>query len=186
VTATVTRAVNGRAPKIAKRGIILHVGCGPHVQPGAVGLDTVPGSDIRHDPYRLPWPVEDSSVLTILATHVVARVNPAGGGFIRWMNECWRVLQPDRQLAIVTAAAGTMRYWAGPANCNPVTHQTFWHFDPEVKVPDGDYQTLYEIHEPAPWKIGQVFFVKERPLEVLLTKRKDLPEYHVDGKVHWR
>src|ERR1700761_3931223 len=92
-----------------KSGIMLDIGCGASKQPGFVGMDHQPldGVDVVHGWNDFPWPFEDESVLTIVASHVVEHVNPADGHFLKWMDECWRILKPEGQMAIVTPYAGS-------------------------------------------------------------------------------
>ena len=144
-----------------KAGYVLDIGCGPGKQPGAVGMDIRPGPgvDVVHDWNRFPWPFNDESTLTIIASNVVEHVNPADGGFLRFMDECWRILKPGRQMAIVTPYAGSPAYYSDPTHCNPCNHMTWWYFDPDIKAPQaGGNGTLYQIYEPAPWRIESMFY----------------------------
>jgi hypothetical protein len=76
-------------------GIRLDVGCGANKQEGFVGMDAraLDGVDIVHNWNDYPWPLPDGCVLTAVASHVVEHVNPADGGFLRWMDELWRVMR---------------------------------------------------------------------------------------------
>ena len=134
---------NGRTKRLsprkiveARRGIILDVGCGDAESkyPGAVGMDKqdLPGVDVVHDWNDFPWPFEDGSVLTIIASHVVEHVSPIDGHFLDWMNEAWRVLRVGGQMAIV-CPYGTNAYWAqDPTHCNAVTERTWWYFSEHI------------------------------------------------------
>src|ERR1700748_2450384 len=99
---------------------MLDIGWGESFQQGFVGMDHQPldGVDVVHSWNEFPWPFEDESVLTIVASHVLEHVNPADGHFLRWMDEAWRILKPDRQLAAVLPYAGSPGYWQDPTHCN--------------------------------------------------------------------
>lgn len=151
----------------AKRGILLDIGCGESKQPGFVGMDHQPleGVDVVHSWNKFPWPFEDESVLTIVASHVVEHVNPADGHFLDWMNECWRVLKPEGQLALVTPYAGSPGYWQDPTHCNPCNEATWYYFDP------GHPSEFFRFYRPRPWAIEMNTWHQNGNLEVVLRKR---------------
>lgn len=151
----------------AKRGIVLDVGCGEHKQPGAVGMDhqALDGVDVVHSWDEFPWPFEDESVLTIIASHVVEHVNPVNGHFLNWMNECWRILKPEGQLAITTPYAGSRGYWQDPTHCNPCSEATWFYFDPDHA------SQFWTFYKPKPWIIQVNVFHANGNSEVVLRKR---------------
>ena len=123
--------------------------------------------DVRHNYKKVPYPIKDSSIDLIMASRVVEKINPADGGFIKFMNELWRVLKYGSQLMISTPYAGSALYWGDPTNINGCNASTWFYFDPEH--PTGYYQR----YKPKPWKIEQTFFVADGIMEVLLTKRHE-------------
>lgn len=147
------------------KGILLDVGCGPYKQPGFVGMDIRPyeGVDIVHDWNQFPWPFEDESVLTVVASHVVEHVNPADGHFLRWMDEVWRILKFDGQIAISYPYAGTTGFWQDPTHCNGCTEATWHYWDPEE--PD-----LYLYYRARPFKIQTNLYHREGNGEVVMQK----------------
>jgi|ERR1035437_2774286 SAM-dependent methyltransferase len=153
----------------SKRGLLVHIGCGLDKQPNFLGMDLEPldGVDLVHDWRQDLKPLEDGSVLTILATHVVERVDPANGHFLDWMDECWRVLKPRGQLATMMPYAGSRAYWQDPCHVNPCTEATAFYLDPEH--PSG----LYQIYHPKPWAIEANLFHREGQLEWTLRKREE-------------
>lgn len=175
MTATKTKS----RPPASKKGYILDVGCGEWKQPGAVGMDKqdLPGVDVVHNWNDFPWPFEDDSVLTIVASNVAEHVSPVDGHFIDWMNECWRVLKPEGQLAIVAPYGVCSLYVQDPTHCNPVNEKTFWYFDGDFADYHGGKKILYwGFYKPRPWKIEASFFSAEGQLEVCLRKRAEVPE----------
>lgn len=151
----------------AKRGYLLDIGCGASKQPGNfIGMDhqALPGVDVVHSWNDFPWPFEDESVLTIVASHVVEHVNPADGHFLRWMDEAWRILKPGGQLAITTPYAGSPGYWQDPTHCNGCSEATWFYFSPDHE------SGFYRFYQPKPWKIEINLGHLNGNLEVVLRK----------------
>ena len=150
-----------------RQGVMLDIGCGASKQAGFVGMDyqALPGVDIVHDWNVYPWPLPDESVLTAVASHVIEHVSPIDGNFIRWMNEVWRVLQVDGQLAAVLPHGRSEGYLQDPTHCNPCNQMTFYYFDPE--------HPLYKFYQPKPWRIEQLFWSPQANIEVVLRKVAD-------------
>lgn len=161
-----------------KGGIRLDIGGGIAPQKGFVSMDyqDLPGIDIVHNWDDFPWPLPDESVLTAIASHVVEHVNPVNGHFIKWLDEVWRVLKPDGQIAIAAPYGGSPGYWQDPTHCNGVTETTWHYFDPLSET------GLYRFYEPAPWKIEVNTYDQSGNVEVVLRKRRDDVSYHQDGK----
>jgi SAM-dependent methyltransferase len=112
-------------------------------------------------------PLKSDSVTLLMAGHLVEHINPANKGFIKFMNECWRVLKVGGQLMISTPYAGSTGYWADPTHVNGCNAQTWYYFDPTS--PTG----LYTAYNPKPWKTERCFFQSDGVMEVLLIKLSD-------------
>lgn len=159
---------NGLAALIEQYGgIQLDIGSGPNAQPGWVGMDIrpLPGVLIVHDFEQFPWPLPDACVIRAVASHVVEHVHPARFGFVHWMNEAWRVMKPNGQLAIVTPHGRSDGYLQDPTHCNPCNEATWAYFD--SKHPS----QLWTIYRPRPWKIESLSWSPAGNIEVLLRKR---------------
>lgn len=150
-----------------EQGIRLDIGCGENKQPGWVGLDIRPlkGVDIVHDLEDLPWPLQDECVVVALCSHVVEHINPHKGGFIRFMDELWRVMLPYGEVAISTPHAMSHGFAQDPTHCNPCNETTFTYFDP-------DYP-LWQIYKPRPWHIKHLSWSPNANIEVVLAKREE-------------
>ncbi len=148
--------------------IKLDIGGGRSPQQGFLNMDMqkLPTVDIVHDWDSFPWPFPDKSVTIITAMHVVEHVDPARFGFIKWMNEAWRILKYEGQLVIVVPYAGSEGYWADPTHCNPCTKHTWRYFDPT------DPQKLFDIYTPKPWRIKLCNFNVDGIMDVILVKRR--------------
>jgi SAM-dependent methyltransferase len=111
-----------------------------------------------------PFPYEDNSVTLLSSAYLVEKIDPRNKGFIKFMDECWRILKEDGQFRILTPYAGSMGYWADPTNINGCNAQTWPYFDPTS--PTG----LYNTYKPLPWKVDRCFFQSDGIMEVLLIK----------------
>lgn len=159
--------------------IKLDLGGGPHPQPGCINLDVrdLPTVDIVHDWEEYPWPLPDASVTLIIAGHVVEHVNPNKFGFIRWMDECWRVLKTGGQIMISTPFAGSAGYFSDPTHVNPCTNRTWEFFDP-LKP-----SRLFFQYCPKPWEIKNLYWQVDGNMEVLLAKRRMDPSYQLTQRI---
>lgn len=150
-----------------KAGIRLDIGCGANKQLGFVGMDKreLPGVDIVHDWNEYPWPLPDGICTTVLASHVVEHVNPADGGFLRWMDELWRICQVEGEVAISTPHGYSMGYLQDPTHCNPCCEATWGYFTPA--------HPFWTIYRPKPWRIKMLTWDPTRNIEVVLVKQKE-------------
>ena len=171
--------MGGLSPHINKlikenSGIRLDIGCGENKQEGFVGMDMrkVEGVDIVHDVTKYPWPLPDESVLMALASHLVEHINPADFGFIKFMDEAWRVMKPHGEFMIATPYAGSPGYWQDPTHVNPCNEATWHYFDP-LADNDGQLSKLWTIYQPKPWKIKLNAYHKNGNMEILLAKRRE-------------
>ena len=149
-------------------GIRLDIGCGANKQAGWVGMDwqELPGVDIIHDVEDYPWPLPDESVLVAFASHLVEHISPARGGFLKFMNEVWRVLKPGGEFAIATPHGYSPGYLQDPTHCNPCNEHTWYYFDPEAG--EG---LLYSFYRPKPWQLKHITFDPTANIEVVMIKR---------------
>lgn len=151
-----------------KQGLMLDLGCGEK-QPKFTRMNgnDEPETDIVHDIERFPWPLDDNSCLAIVGNHVIERIKPQLT--IQFMNECWRVLKPDCQLALSTPYAGSKMFWSDPMNCNGFTEIKFLYFTP-------DAPQLYAKYHPKPWSIEKGFPVYQLNgnIEVVMKKIEEL------------
>jgi len=148
-----------------KGGILLDVGAGESRRKGFVTLDKRPldGIDIVHDLEAFPYPLEDDSCLTIVASHIVEHIKP--WLMLDFMDELWRLLKVEGGLAISMPYGASRGFQQDPTHCNMCNEATWQYFDP--KFP------LYQIYKPKPWNI-QVGFPQwngNGNMEVVMTKK---------------
>ena len=145
-------------------GIQLSIGA---VRNGWYSIDNRAGNDADciWDLEQTPWPLPDACAIRAYAGHVVNRINPARWGLILFFNEVWRILKTGGELLVVSYYATNSRYAADPAECNPLTEQTFYYFDPAHK------SGLWQVYQPAPWQILSLSWAVDGNLEAVLGKR---------------
>lgn len=158
-----------------EQGIKLDLACGANKQPGFVGIDIreLPGVDIVHDLEKVPWPLPNECANLAMASHLVEHINPHGGVFLRFMDECWRVLKYNGQFVISTPYAGSPGFWQDPTHCNGCNEMTWAYFDP---IEAGGH--LYKIYKPKPWKILSCTWSAIGNMEIILEKRKEDKSYY--------
>jgi hypothetical protein len=175
-----------------RSGIRLDIGCGANKHgPDWIGMDIrpIPNSvDIVHDFEQLPWPLPDECVLVAVASHVVEHINPHKFGFVNWMNELWRVMKPDGEVAIAVPHGHSPGYLQDPTHCNPCNEATWAYFDPLEPNTGG---LLYQIYTPMPWRIKFLSWSPAANIEVVLVKRRwdasyGCPEPQAKGGNHDR
>ena len=104
------------------------------------------------------------------------------GGFLRHMDECWRILKPGGQIQSTFPFAGSPGYFQDPTHVNPISHVTLAYFDPLAKVEGtNQYYGLYQIYRPLPWKIVRLFYDQNGFIEVCLEKRRVDKSYKVSS-----
>ena len=103
------------------------------------------------------------------------------GGFLRFMDEVWRILKDGGQFISTFPYSGSFGYWQDPTHVNPINHITLTYFDHLAKDPAGNFYNLYSIYRPKPWKILRCFYEQNGYIEVAMEKRKIDPSYKHEG-----
>lgn len=94
------------------------------------------------------------------------------GGFVRFMDEVWRILKPGGQFMNTFPMAGSPGYWQDPTHVNPINEVTLTYFDPLAKDAAGNTYNLYYIYRPKPWKIQAAAYQLNGFMEMVMEKRK--------------
>lgn len=166
--------INKKIKELLKKnnGIRLDIGCGATKHEGFVGMDVrkLPGVDIVQDLEKFPWKLPNESVSIMIASHVVEHINPAGGIFLKFMDECWRVLKPGGEFLISCPYATSPGMFRDPTHCNFINEETWAYLDPYDPFYNGQ---LYAIYQPKPWQIkpNTLSWHDNGNLEVVLVKR---------------
>lgn len=149
-----------------RSGIRLDLGCGENKQgPDWIGMDIrpLPGVDIVWNVEEYPWPLPDGCCLTVLASHLVEHIDPAHGGFLRFMDEVWRVCRVGAQFAISMPYCTSPGFYQDPTHCNPRNEITWAYFTPD--------HPLWNIYKPSPWTVQTLTWDPVGNMEVVLRKR---------------
>lgn len=102
------------------------------------------------------------------------------GGFMRFMDECWRITKPGGQFIATFPFAGSPGFWQDPTHVNGITPTTLAYFDPLAKEETSQqYYGLYQIYRPMPWKILRCFYDVNGFMEICLEKRRIDASYKV-------
>jgi cephalosporin hydroxylase len=115
-----------------------------------------------HDLEKFPYPIKDESCLTIKAAHVMEHIKP--WLVIDWMNEMWRMLKIDGQLAISAPYANSPLYLQDPTHCTPVTERTWLYFDCQSPI--------YSHYQPKPWRVSHIAYKPDGNIEAILQKQQ--------------
>jgi predicted O-methyltransferase YrrM len=156
-----------------KKGILLDVGCRDRKEPNFIGIDSRErfGVDIIHDLESFPYPLEDESCLIIKCAHFVEHLSPKN--FFPFMDEMWRLLKVDGQIAISVPYANSPNFLQDPTHTLGLTERSWQYLDPEFP--------MYQQYEPKPWTIQQnlVHWQVGGLIEIALRKREErnLNEY---------
>jgi len=160
----------------AHSGIRLDIGCGEAKQEGWIGMDVrdMPGVEIVWNVEDIPWPLPDECVIVAMASHLVEHINPHGGGFMRFMDEVWRVMKFDGEFAISTPHGSSQGFLQDPTHCNSLNETTWAYFDPLEPNTRGG---LYRIYKPKPWRIKHLSWSPAANIEVVMVKRREDKSY---------
>jgi hypothetical protein len=145
-------------------GLLLDVGT-RRPNPGWTSLAL--GGMVDHDPEFYPWPLDNESCLRISLAYFIETINPYKHGLVRLFNECWRVLKPSGQVAIVTIYPGSSASWQDPMIVRCYNQTTMCYFD--FRHP------LYQQYKPLPFTImdRKIDWRVNGTLEVILQKHND-------------
>jgi hypothetical protein len=94
-------------------------------------------------------------------------------GFIRFMNELWRVMKVDGQVAISVPHATSVGFPQDPTHINMINEATWSYFDPEEPNTQG---LLWQIYKPQPWRLEYLSWNPAGNIEVLLRKREAIED----------
>lgn len=147
---------------VAKRQVMLDLGCGDHKMEGFIGMDRRkrPGVDVVHDVEDLPWPFKDETFNTVAMSHLMEHLNPKYT--VEIMNEIWRITKPGGHLMIAMPYAGSFGFWQDPTHIHAWNEATPTYFDPNC--------ALYDVYKPLPWQIKDNIWRSDGNIEVCFIK----------------
>lgn len=125
---------------------ILNLGCGNDPMGGAVNHDLglyQPWVDVPWDLNVFPWPWDDNSFQTIVALDLLEHLD----SFIRFFDECWRIIKPSGRIAIRTPR------WDSPNAVIDPTHKRCYHPESfDYLDPSTVWGQKYSMYTPRKWR----------------------------------
>lgn len=148
--------------KSLKGKVCIDLGCGKWCEKGFVGFDKdpYPGVEVVHDLEAFPWPIEDGTVTIVKASHIVEHIKPWLQ--VKFMDECWRILEVGGRLLISTPYAGSHRFYQDPTHCCGWNENTPMYFIRGA--------AFYDVYRPKPWEQEMASFYIQGNVEVSLLK----------------
>lgn len=104
----------------------LHIGCGVHKMPGAVGLDItpLPGVDVVLELGREKLPFDDNMFEIVYAHHVLEHITPLGDV----LAELHRVCKAGAVIDVIVPYYTCVGAFGDPTHVRFFTYRTFEHF----------------------------------------------------------
>ena len=102
-------------------GLRLNLGCGEKRLDGFVNVDKFGNPDVKHDLETFPWPWDDSSVGEVLLIHVLEHIGRDPAVYLRFMQELYRISQPEARIRIVVPHFRHDFFWDDPTHVRAVT-----------------------------------------------------------------
>lgn len=133
-------------------GIKLNIACGQRLQSGWTGLDiaskekvNIPAGAayVEYDVLKFPWPIASNSVSEAYCSHFVEHIphqlsfEMYKNGLIVFMEEVYRVLEPQGTIRIECPYYSSQRAHQDPTHCRSITENTFRYFDKEWLAANG-------------------------------------------------
>ena len=107
---------------------ILHLGCGQHKKPGAIGIDILKDSnaDIRHDLNKFPYPFKANIFDEVLAENILEHLE----NIPKVMEEIYRVCKNKAGITIISSHFTSVDSFTDPTHKHHFTTRTFDYFIP--------------------------------------------------------
>ena len=101
----------------------LNLGSGPNKILGHINVDReiMFEPDVLHDLEHFPWPFDDNSAETIVASHVLEHLGQAPSVFCGVMQEIYRVLVPGGKLELRVPHHRSEMYFGDPTHVRAIT-----------------------------------------------------------------
>jgi len=106
-------------------GVNLDIGCGPHKQPGTVGIDCrrLPGVEVVCD-FERGLPFREGSVAAAFSIHSIEHMRD----LITFMEELYRVCAPGAKVYIKTPYYASRKAFVDPTHVRFMTEESFEYF----------------------------------------------------------
>jgi SAM-dependent methyltransferase len=126
----------------------LDVGCGNAKTPGALGIDSNPGTqaDVIHDLNVFPWPLETNTFDRVVCSHIVEHV----ADMIKFMEEVHRVSRAGAQIEIVTPHFSSRFSYTDPTHVRHLGLRSFDYFMAKRPLPHTLLTRAFETQFAVP------------------------------------
>jgi len=146
----------------------LDIGCGENRHEKFIGIDKRKldyfDDFVCHDVENIPWPFINESCSVLLFNQSIEHIKP--WLMIDLINECWRVLELEGLLVIITPYGTSRRAIQDPTHCNFWVQETIFYFVP------GNH--LYDVYKPKQWRVETLTFHEENNIGVAVRKINNL------------
>jgi len=147
----------------------LNLGCGIDKREGYINLDNCENvyPDVLHDLDLFPWPFQEGMFEEIVAADIFEHVLYP----IKFMNECWRILELSGKLLIRTSYFDSEQSFCDPTHRRFLTINSFDFFDTRTEL-----GARYWWYTKYKWRIiqkalgvnsNETYFVLEKDLEYI-------------------
>lgn len=143
--------------KYGNAPIKINLGAGSEPTDGWVNVDWVDqqGIDVVHNLLEFPWPFKDGVADEMLARDVLEHMplfnSKNESTPIKFIEECWRILQPDGRLFITVPHHESKNLWIDPTHVRGYDEKSFDYFDP-----DTDLGKWYGYYSDKKFKVSAV------------------------------
>jgi SAM-dependent methyltransferase len=159
---------------------VLHLGCGNHKYPGALGVDRVRTAavDLEWDLNDTPWPLPSQTFNKVYLIDVLEHLEDV----IETMNEVYRVARDNAEVVIIAPFVSSHHLWTDPTHKRGFTSRSFKYFTDEFAAAHFEYSNArfrlieveYDKYEDWIWDYRPKWF--DRKLLRLVNKHKLLYE----------
>lgn len=88
-------------------------------------------ADIVHDLRKIPYPFDDNTIDKIIASHIVEHLYV--DEHLSFMDECWRILQPEGCMEIIFPMWNTASAWIDPTHVRAIHPDQYKYFTTEME-----------------------------------------------------
>jgi SAM-dependent methyltransferase len=150
-------------PRVELDGLKLDLGAGVHPREGFEAVDLYVDAPHRVNLWQFPWPFEDDSCAALHCAHFIEHIPacywspdntyplvPRGPEdrdlFVRFMDECYRVLKHDGRLMLIWPALQSARAFQDPTHRRFIPLESMWYLNRKWREANGLEHYLGACH----------------------------------------
>lgn len=106
----------------------VHLGCGPNVKMGDIGVDIIPGPavDVVHDLNEYPWPLDSDTYDRVLCKDILEHLT----NIPKVMEEIYRISKLGAEVVIQVPTGNSPDLFTDPTHVRGFGFRSFNYFDP--------------------------------------------------------